>query len=1399
MNEFLDNELWEQVSVDGPATTSDVTSGNILDDPVINSVIENRRDVTIPAGLTSNQMIAERARRITPSEIESYREEMKDRVGWFKRLRRGYNDALTDENIANQIATNQMYPDGVWEQSTEWEPPAWSKFGAGFTHNMRPFVELVISREDAKEFYSNMQVQPTGVAGGMGQLAGEVTTMLAYLLSGPVGFVLFTVKGAYQAGEAFRETDNVQVAVGTAFIEILTETIGAKGLVKIGESVAPILGSFIKSGNKKGVMGLLLGIFGSAAEQITEEELASLLDEANRYAAGVQTLDESISNFKQQFVPTAGISGGAGAILSVVAVFLPRRNRNIFLKALRDNDTQKVTEILEQAGTPQEEIVKVVEAMKMPERLIPEEKAPVDVVANEIKQSSREELQDSSDEIDITLTEPLISPEDRVILESVKNQINEQVKNTDWIEFEKSQETKPTKALLERIGLKVAEEATIKPSEALRAGLKAQQAAAQKADVRARQEEQVKTRERIVLMKARFKEQIADERLRAKDRKKLIRQYRESLVAYIKSNMPKKLRGDLLEMVRDVETKVTLEKGFNKVNEIMDAYYLKEATDSLENTIVKFKKDIRTFWPALRERMAEIVDTLDVKKLDAQKRQSLEKTWEYLLRNPESLMPKKVMEDLKRLSQTPVNQLSLDEVTEYDNILNHIMDMNSKRHQIIIRGQTRKFEKITEDINSELTKTLTPRPDTETGSIQREAEPGIRHIMLGVPENHMIRTLSEMLGGMGEDSVTYQVLYEAVDLAYSDMLQGHFNDQDYLADVLEGLGLELGGEKLASMSRELSMDISKFAQMFVGKDTTAELFPIELSNGKVIQLHQAEISYLLASVMDEDIHRKIVHGENPVILPRQRKGQVYVLTQADIDAIKLIATDEARTIAETIFDRMNTEHRKMLQDYSLEHEHADLTRPEPYFMLKRAVHHKKGAEDLIDSANMYQKGMDHAGITMHRIDSSEAIEIHDIFTAYMNYSWTVNNIVELGPAIKMANRVINNKEIHNTMVNSQYGSRLARRYSSVYNAMAADVVGTRSIRGPVDRGMRKLVSNVGKGILGINPKIAMYQPVSLIMAMREIEGTYLAEAISEGAMFDQGVNERKRLNPHIRMRTDWSAVGLVNEGGGQGKFILGFKARGQWPLALIRMSDNAAINIIWRAAELKVKAEGLDQSDVSRIAERVIKKTQPTFDNLHVSAIALEGKQSALAKIPTMFRSQVSKNLDILMQSTQEAMSGGGYERRRLAADLARVIISLLFIELISALYKATISGGDSWDSEKGWSDAMNRVLERLAGTVVFGDYIYNFGHRAVTGNWRRAPTNPVAGVVQDIVIDSGTTVNRAFTKGFDDPAFWDSATDALAAWGTRWGFPTAAPIRDIKLVIRGLDKKKKKKKTIRR
>lgn len=972
--------------------------------------------------------------------------------------------------------------------------------------------------------------------------------------------------------------------------------------------------------------------------------------------------------------------------------------------------------------------------------------------------------------------------------------------NIDEAEFEvaakKVEDTAKRRAdrelgtLRDRINLAIfgpPEPATIRESDALRASLEAQERLGRV------QAENHRQRSKI----AELRRRMTQIRQQAQAKARTIKGLKGELVRLIQDNLPKAIHGKLITDIRDVSTLRGLERSIRKARTALIKYEHELAVKELRRVLDQVGDPSRMH-PQFRAEVERLVGGLDLRGLiKGTKRigeEEIRKLADFHLSYGASVLPAHVLRLMRNAAGKQIADLNTNELRALTDALSHFVLLNREFQRVTRRGKKQNVVELDTTIAGEIAKHHQPRRTLPSGAIEREQRPNILQLSTSYEGTMKLDLYAEWLGG--QDSTTWKVLYEDLDLGMTEWLRNYQSSMDAMERAVVRAGLRPGSRELAQMSRTLSNDHGALAAMLRGDwslrhDTRAVTHSIKLSEGRTLRVTSAERIYLLCTFMDGYSLEQIVLNQAPIHVTAHAASEEFTLSAEDIQAIKNSATNQERQIAEELMADINGPQKEAIWRWSVNRFGYSITRDDLYFPLHRLK--QRDVAGLTD-VKFGQATLETASILQEREGSNAPIEVRDIFQEFSNLAWVTYAVSEMEPVVDTVHKVIRAPQTASVLADRR-GNQAAQHIKKILDEIARSAVGGPVMKGPIASAVNQVIPKLTRGLLATNPRVIMYQPVSFLLASTELPMRDMARAAAGRAWFDSSIDDEViTWSPKLRARFEASAMGLINEAPGAGRRILGFNPKHELFMRGIHLADRAAIRAVWKSATYTIdrtqpRLRGEERMKaIAKLAERVVSRTQPMFDVLHQSGVGIEARQNVLAKAITMFHSQRNQNMNMILRAGLRAMRDPS--PANLIAQGKNVgmvaVIGSLGIAAVKELWDWILRGFKPADDE---DSAIIRLVETMTeagiSNLYFGEYLgYAVQRIAFSERPYDPELSPLTGTIEDVV---NGFIRMSRSHDPTDPIFWKGAEDIIVAGSALSGVPFVAPYRMVRKLITNL------------
>lgn len=1307
-----------------------------------------------------------------------------------------------DPRIARSVGRSNesriVNPFGDFKATSTFRASFATNFKNSFARSVAPFVaplgEVGATFAERAEFG---RPPGTGAGGFFGGVAGSVMPSVFMVMSPTISPVIAAQYAGVASAEDWRENQNVLSSIGAGVFEATAEMVGAKLIRTIGIRTSQSLGRAIAQGNTSQITKIIGAEFLDMGIEGFEEELTLMANLSKDVALGIKTPEQALKVLQDQglMVFASGAVGGAflGAFSFVSQASIREFKQSLISqRTLRESISTLSPEAKEAIGKAIGDIQAEHESFesgdtesRLGRKLTEQELEESKFVKKALESESSKGIgsDDSTDAVERFLSDDEISAREKaeaLILEQGDDQPRADQPSKEQSVAPDQRES----ASRETTDKRQAE--TIMESEELRAQLRDERRFARQAVA------QVKRRER-----SKARQQLADLRQKAQEKESDIRELNSDIRRFVReSPLPKSEKDKLLaSAASNVRTKKAFASFADKILKAEIAFERTQAQKDLKSALrdAKRAKDVP---PNIREALDSITEGVDPSNLREKTRVRLQGLADFLESNPNAVIPQRHIDRLRRLDKKPAASMSAQEANDITDAINAILRENELKQKLVASLKTRDKSRVANAIKKELRRNLKKRARDERGRLSPKTEDTVLRLIYGLEEGSSIDTIAEFISG-GDGTVTHQVLVDDVNLARELALERFYEVSDAWEEGLQGLGIEMGGTQLETMSDVLKQHRGVVKKLFGQKDVDTEVREISLSRGQNIKIDPSRLMMLNALLKDKQTLDLVVFGGTPLVQSNMPDDSTFTLSNEDVQVLDSAMTLQERQIVDLFVQIMNDQVSNTYIEYTMSQFGVDRTQDGRWVSRRRRVTTREGAvPEAITARTMHQRAAENVGIDKDRTsDTQLPIEVPDLFAEFTNVVWTVSHLRHTAPALRAANEILADPGIR-SIINDSKHSRALKSFRTTYDAVAAEVVGKSVMPSLVHKPFRKLVNKTSVALLGINVPVMFYQGVSLMHAHEEIPLRYVGRAFSEmsrGRSTRSQIIDRMHRNGTMRFRNEGSVFGKINEGGGGGARILGFGPKDNVAMRGIAYIDQQTVATIWRASELQAmdelqKTDPLDDlvfQRASEIATRTVRRTQPTSDAMSLSGVALARRESDLAALLFMFRAQLSKSVDMTHRNIIRARRDPAFRPQAIANISVIWIASSFAIELIREFYRSLVRGfnPDPREERNVFTRVITNTLFRMMSVPLFVGTVAN----AARG-WFGSDFSAVESVLIDTVKDTRRAV-LATAKGERVGKILDPTIDAAAGFiGLFYGKPVISPVREIKRVMRAME-----------
>ena len=872
-----------------------------------------------------------------------------------------------------------------------------------------------------------------------------------------------------------------------------------------------------------------------------------------------------------------------------------------------------------------------------------------------------------------------------------------------------------------------------------------------------------------------------------------------------------------------------IKEGIRKSKEESSRKYLKETLKLLRKKETHRRQLLPEYAGVVTALLEGVNKDGDMALTDT-KLNRIEKIVEYIRERPDVGISEQHRAQLEKLYEKTMGELEAWEAKSIADAINATLMWNETHRKLLGTKSQMALKGAVSGILSEFLRAnirsgiIDDLSEGKTGKLTKVSK-GMINLAVGIEMNTSLGDLVQILAG-GVETEAYQHLYDNVRIAQNAAYKGWFEFNDAFISYVEEAGIT--DEELSLMSETFSGHERQWWSLvpFVSKgETRAKVYEVNVNETDVVKMTESEVLGLYASLLDEGFYRNVTgRGVKIRVRGQARAKRKFGMTEDDVRAFRAyVVTNHykgAALVGRSI-DYLNKNLKEKMRNWSNVHEGYDITRDGVYY----PTHRDTTASEVNTDKNSievlaYQSApvaIENAGLAQEREEGAmQDYLIGDFFEEVSNAAWVTNSVVNLSPALKNAMKILDSEEMKVAFDESRRGPALRKRMKDTYRGIAAESLRTSPPRGIVDERFAHYKKNVTLALLQVNPRVAFYQPASLIVAATEFsERRFLYNAMRSDAWTDTEAVEKdiREFSPALRFRMEGPSHGVVSESVfGKMQEAAGKKNRRpeETMMQHIRMFDSAAIRVIWRAAEAQAQSEGKEgrvaKARAAQIAERVVRRTQPTFWSLDQSGLQVESRQNVIASLMSFFRAQRAKNNSTIYRRYWEYRRGE-ISRAQFSANAAEVYILQSFaVAAVKYVWKAGLTGlgiglsallgveeeeerlEDDWDKtafRKMREDdgllktALLDIQETAFSNFIGGSLPSYFIRTALSKERRMDPlTNPLAGMSSEIIrAASAIQVNVIDSlEAGEEIDMWDLIEDSVLGLTTYGGITKATP-----------------------
>ena len=694
----------------------------------------------------------------------------------------------------------------------------------------------------------------------------------------------------------------------------------------------------------------------------------------------------------------------------------------------------------------------------------------------------------------------------------------------------------------------------------------------------------------------------------------------------------------------------------------------KEVKDIVFNKLKKLTKQARAnnLTPQAESSLREITNAIDpTSKSISSKTLADTKLMEFVDNQMRSFdvdyKPNKfVQEKIDRISKTSISDMTIEELSELNEVVDYIVHANKTAKMLINNPRVQSLEEVAKEIKDIHTK-VQPLQKADKGKYEVIASDIFNlYFKEGAYDPHV---LFKLMGDKTTNSKVYAIHEQLVN-GNREMLKFR---QDGTA-LLDSLG------------------INSF------KDNNYVL-PIKLTNADVpINMTLGERISTYLNMKNTDNFNALTNGGGRV----KTMTRTIPFTQQDFDNIIKTFTTEELAFADSVSSEFFNRYLKDgINSTSYDLDGIFLAKVDNYF--RKTTDPMYRNQDYIKFARNGTR--ENMSLLQARTGAEIPLVIEDVFDVIDSQLRQVSEYKGFAVPLRNAKLVFGNADVKNTLDVAFDG-----RMKAPIDDLIKNLDGGTYIDDANQKFIGKLISNTQMAALGFNPKVWFNQLASLPNAMAEIEPKYIAKAFTQQA---PTVDFMSKYSPVLWER----ALGMVSRETAE-TLSKGTKLA-EWSVVPIQKFDMEVMKKLWSAVDFKLKdaidagqfkyTYGSDEfyEAVARETERIIYRTQPNYNSMFRSQAGRQ--RDVIGRTMTLFSTQRNKNYNMLTDAFIDYQATGSV--KSMAKTIPSVLAASVTIAALNTAQKKIRGRETSFVKDTIGSFASNVYLMGQVYAKLFEGY----------------------------------------------------------------------------------------------
>ena len=674
-----------------------------------------------------------------------------------------------------------------------------------------------------------------------------------------------------------------------------------------------------------------------------------------------------------------------------------------------------------------------------------------------------------------------------------------------------------------------------------------------------------------------------------------------------------------------------------------------------------FKVDLKHMEKKFADPIKTIQSQLDPSKPRTGTLYSLQQTANYL-RNMakeghEHTVPESRLKEIERLSKTPIQDLTVEEVENIARIVQHYVHLQNLKNTLKVGIKRLQFNKVKDEVLQNLQKSV--KKDVGDPAVidmgVKEVHAGKLKQLWSTDVDNLELLCDRLDGTIGTETtsetkhgIIQQSIFEPLNQGVKDQLSYEWDAYDWIANEFEKAGID--NRSLHNLSRAIG-----------GK--TAKTHTVEITEGrKITNITGAERIGLIMHSFNKNNLRHLIQGG---FSPEWNRFKKYTINLEDLKMIINSATPQEKAIVKIFLKFMNQVAQPKLNQKSIEIDGFERFLEENYWTIRvnsldRKIENKEFLSRPLAEQVLTIEGM---GIFKPRLGTSEAIILEDAFTTFFKHVKRTSAYYGLASPLRDVKKLVYDKNFRNTL----QGTRGYAYWKAIENAVA-DIEGRSHDTTNVEKLTTYLINQLDLAILGLNLGVMFKQPVSYVVALTELD----TRDWFKGVLTKRNKGEVMQHSIELRDRFEGGKVsrelGELGQVGSVRKFFTGQSPHSHKFVGGMRAFDTQTICTIWNAVKAETsrlypalqKESKVYWDHVAKRAEEVVRITQLSFEMKERGRIARS--PNVFLRLLTKYSSQRVKNYMMLKRSWIKYKNSP-----RGAKDKAKLFKNMMLITVVSS------------------------------------------------------------------------------------------------------------------------------------